>query len=480
MLLSNLLSNYLPDPDDPRYPGKLASYPSYRELIEKRYPAVCEDCLPAVEEEIRKRDNMARTRALGGFLKDTRGMDKHRRVEATQAEKENFEKSLFVWRIRGLLWLVTLLESLISHTAVAAGYPLPRIPASALPFIPIFVILSLGWTAWDPTYAIVKRGQLQGRVVRQKGKKEYNILQSIAWISRLAVSIILALPRFSPSWGRPYLQEPIPTQTRIFSSFFCSLELLILIRSIVVLRVQRPPPVQLRDDSSRKPLRAGLSPTPSSSRSATPVASSFETDALGPLSISTKHNLAGPSKIPTTHPIFGLPSFPDLNASSSKTNPQGQGQLNRDAMDEDEDVDNESQSEKEEDPDAMDWTPTSTPAKLDRKGKGKGKGKGKARANIVDDGSWLRPQRFFPPEEPTGLENLFEKTIKLADDERPNGATVRKGRRIGWKHSRGQVWIFVCAVVLSVLVSLVAWGYFSWQKKGSSLLSTVGIELDPS
>ena len=47
----------------------------------------------------------------------------------------------------------------------------------------------------------------------------------------------------------------------------------------------------------------------------------------------------------------------------------------------------------------------------------------------------LRPQRFFPREEPTGLEGLFEKTITLADDDlaRLEGP---QGGLLGWVRKR--------------------------------------------
>lgn len=242
--------------------------PDYVERMQRRYAPVCEECLPNVEAEIRRRDEMARTRALGAFLKDSRGKDKRRMVE-TQARRDKFEKSLFVWKIRGGLWVVTLLASLGFHgqgklgvvliylkslklswffVVVAAGYIL-RIPWSIFPLIPVIVLFSIAWTAWDPTYAIIRRSQLQGRVMRQKRKHEYNvshnvlyivlvsyffsvlynlkILQTVAWCSRLFVSTVLILPRYFSSWGYPYFQDPIPTRTRMFSFVFCLLEFLV-------------------------------------------------------------------------------------------------------------------------------------------------------------------------------------------------------------------------------------------------------------
>ena len=88
--------------------------PDWIQRMQNRYATVCDDCLPNVEAEIRRRDEMARTRALGAFLKDSRGKDKKRLVE-TQARRDKFEKSLLVWKMRGCLWVLTLLASLGFH-----------------------------------------------------------------------------------------------------------------------------------------------------------------------------------------------------------------------------------------------------------------------------------------------------------------------------------------------------------------------------
>lgn len=124
-------------------------------------------------------------------------------------------------------------------------------------------------------------------------------------------------------------------------------------------------------------------------------------------------------------------------------------------MDEEDDFVPSRRADDDSDSDAMDWSPTNTPAH------NKNKHKGKAKARAVEDGTWLKPQRFFPPEEPTGLEHLFEKTITLADDDSP----MKDGTRSRW--CGGYAWVFVCAIVSLVLVPLAAWGYVSWQRSRS-------------
>ena len=127
MLLTNLLSNYLPPPDvscvllsciclsqwffrlqDPRYEARVETLPEYQRSIEVRYPPVCPNCLPIVEEKINKADQMARVRAFGGALKNTKGTDSRRRTSDTRKERDKLEQELRVWKTRGCLWAVSL------------------------------------------------------------------------------------------------------------------------------------------------------------------------------------------------------------------------------------------------------------------------------------------------------------------------------------------------------------------------------------
>jgi hypothetical protein len=70
--------------------------------------------------------------------------------------------------------------------------------------------------------------------------------------------------------------------------------------------------------------------------------------------------------------------------------------------------------------------------------------------------AWLRPQRFFAPERPTGLEGLFAKT-KLADEPRAQGRGGRPGvskvdaQRWNWG------WIYVVSVLPLVGIAYKAW-----------------------
>ncbi|KAI8990541.1 Ima1 N-terminal domain-containing protein [Trametes punicea] len=443
MLITNLLSNYLPTPDDPEYENRLASLPEYRISVERRYPPICPNCLPAVEEEIRKRDHMARVRALGGALRTTRGTDSRRRSPATQKEKDKLDRELKTWKIRGCLWFGCLVCVLAGHLSIAASYHLPSFPSRLTPVLPFFVAVSIFWTAWDPTYGTFRRSQFQGRAVRVHGKKVYNLLQVTAWASRLSTAAVLAVSRYKPDMDFLGLwHEPRSQRARTFSCVMLALEVIILAWSCCILKVQQPPPVRLIDSKSHL---HGLSATPSlpSSRDVTPTAP--EPDLLASLTLSNNPVIVAP---PAHNPVFGIPSLSATAAPSSPPRRTVSTSPRPPSLDMDMDDDDD------RDPDAMDIDPSS-PVK---------------RPGLDDDASWLRPQRFFAPEEPTGLEHLFARTIRLVDgsDHDADGgqAAALRGRWLRRQARRiSRVWPALAGLCIVPLLAAAAYRFWDVRRR---------------
>ncbi|KAF9076115.1 Ima1 N-terminal domain-containing protein [Rhodocollybia butyracea] len=382
-LIVNLLSNYLPSPTSPEYEQRLEMLPQYRESLHIRYPPVCESCLPAVEDEIQRKDAMARSQALGGWLKETKGKARQRRVSATLQEREKVSKELFVWRVRGVLWAATLMLFVVGYTTTLLGFrPFHRLD-TLQPLSPLFILLSILWTAWDPTYSSIRTAQMQGREVRVHGKRSYNVLQMLLWVSRLITATLLALQRFH----RDYLhtsERPLNLTAKLYFLSFLALEFSVrnhCINSIFFCPARSASPTIRLINSKSYDLGASRSPTPnpnieSSSRANSPslIPQVSDPDLFATLTLSSQ-------PVVQKNPVFGLPS---LLASVPPSAIQEE--------------------------DEMDWSPTNPnsnsipPKKRTRSGSAED-----------GDGSWLRPQRFFAPEKPTGLESLFEKT-KLVDD----------------------------------------------------------------
>ncbi|KAG6862448.1 hypothetical protein C0995_011888 [Termitomyces sp. Mi166 len=368
LLIINLMSNFLPHPNDPEYPARLASLKEYRESLHARYPPVCDNCSPAVEDQIRQKDHMARTKALGAWLNDSKGKEWQRRVSSEgYREQEKATTEVIVWRLRGCLWAVTFLSALLCNLAGALAIQSPYSLTIFRPILPGVVLLSLLWTVWDPTYSSLQRAKRQGRDVRVRGKDRY------------IASILLRICTF--------------------------------IISCRVIRLHQPPTIRLLDTNAHKASLSQSMTPHASTREDTPAiglgrsSSTQDPDFLAALSLSSK-----PVMIPAS-PVFGLPSF--STAISSPNSPEEHGA------------------------DEMDWTPTDT---------------SESRA---DDASWLRPQRFFPPEKATGLEGLFERTLLVVDDS-PFAPKEQKNTTSLWSHIQTWWWAYVvflvpiCAIVYQV------------------------------
>lgn len=185
------------------------------------------------------------------------------------------------------------------------------------------------------------------------------------------------------------------------------------------------------------PLRAST-PNPTVRPSPSSVPSLAEPDLLSALSLSSKPIIAGPN------PVFGLPSL----LSSVPPPPSTRT---------DEDVD----------ADEMDWTPTdplSSPSVF---------AEGKHKATLEsDDGSWIRPQRFFAPEKPTGLEGLFERT-RLVND----SVTSRRTKNTAPARERVGAHVWNWWVYALLLVPLAGATYEAWQRMNREGGSTSLVQL---
>lgn len=68
VLTLNMLADYLPGEEDPEYAEKLRCLPEYETSLVSRYPPVCSDCAPEVQQRITERDQFARSWSLGKWL----------------------------------------------------------------------------------------------------------------------------------------------------------------------------------------------------------------------------------------------------------------------------------------------------------------------------------------------------------------------------------------------------------------------------
>ncbi|KAL1762324.1 Ima1 N-terminal domain-containing protein [Schizophyllum commune] len=431
-LLNRMLSNYLPSEDSPDYKEKLAALPDYQAYAERKFPPLCASCAPAVEELIRQKEQMARSHALSVWAKESKGKQRVQKTVRPTSAQKGLNKQLALWRLRGMLYGATTLAFIAANTWAAMGYaPYHKLPI-LWPALPILVLLSIWYTAWDPTYASLRRAQVQGQEVRLRGRGTHIALQLFAWFSRLLSSCLLAVVYFKPQ--RDYLHlldHPQWSHSLIYFRVLAAIEFTVLIASCFVPRLTRPPTIRLID--TKAPLSRASSMAPPSTHPAQPAETFSEPDLIASLS------LGGPS-IPTSM------SAPRPNASHIFGQPS-LGPQRTPVMDEDEM--------------AMDWTPTDPAA-------------ARRQRRDEDDGSYIRPQRFFAPEQPTGLEGLLEKTrledVPMEIDSSDHVANVRDTiRRLA---QRVAVNWQVCLLVLGIPV-LLAMGWRMWVMREAAKVERV-------
>ncbi|KAK7064357.1 integral inner nuclear membrane protein ima1 [Favolaschia claudopus] len=408
MLIVNLLANYL-DSDDADQGTQTLD--GYRESLHLRYPPVCDSCQPAVEEEIRRKDAMARSHALGGYLNQTKGKARQRQVSLTREETQKLGTEMLIWRIRGCLWAATVAASILGSASAALGYRPFSWLSVLLPALPLFATISIFWAVWDPTYSSFRSARIQGRDVRVRGKTRYIKLQMVTWATRLTTSIILATYRLNRA--DPLHLSLFPSYpSRIYFSAALVIELGAALISYFTLQLQQPPTIRLIDTAKHMP-------DLSRSRSQTPIPSAPQNSSPEPenlfagLTFSSKP-MTSPEK---AAPVFGLPSM--LSALTTSTEPVGD-----DSMD-------------------VDMPPNAPKAKT-------------GESSAV----WLRPQRFFAPEAPTGLEGLFERT-KIIDDITMSDATSSLASRSPSGRSQWLNWGWVYAAAFLTLLVGVTWKVWS-------------------
>jgi Ima1 N-terminal domain len=192
-LYINLLSNYLPDEKDPTYQSLLSQLPDYQTSLDARYPPVCADCIGGVEEEIRKSERRARADALGGWLRDGQQYSSPKRTDRTPPPRTESSKDIFVWWIRGSLWVLNLVVSIglsslgllnlyvrmennfadLVILAMSPLHPNISVPRPLIYGLPILCLISVLWTFWDPTWLRRHRAMIKAIDLRVTGRKAW-------------------------------------------------------------------------------------------------------------------------------------------------------------------------------------------------------------------------------------------------------------------------------------------------------------------
>ncbi|KAG8852452.1 hypothetical protein FRB91_006446 [Serendipita sp. 411] len=272
-LVMNMLANYLPAPSDPSYEALLATFPEYKASLETRYPLVCERCVPLVEQKLLSKEQMARAKALGGWLNAS---SKHTgvrrpgiasRTPSIVRPPRERPWQIYLWALQGLLYAITTGWVIISYFY---GMSWKRSPPIRPPH-PIFVVFSLLWTFWNRVWLHANRKRAQGLAIRVDSQKDSMRIQFLIWLSRLVMSALVSL------WGGKVTEGTYGS--------FLAVEVALGVLAMITIRVTEPPPISLSRHNSTK-----------------------EVPRKGRRSLMPSESFVNPVK-PTPKPTFGTPSL---------------------------------------------------------------------------------------------------------------------------------------------------------------------------
>ncbi|KAM7220239.1 Ima1 N-terminal domain containing protein [Rhypophila decipiens] len=131
-LLSSVLAQYLPDPEDPDYAERERGYYRFRKHQEKLYPQICADCEPRVRARLEQAAYTAKTDVLRRMLDRSATTRKTVQRSGTYARFNLLGGWLRAFSlILQLLWHTTILLSLFSEyfTWLDADSQLPTVKA---------------------------------------------------------------------------------------------------------------------------------------------------------------------------------------------------------------------------------------------------------------------------------------------------------------------------------------------------------------
>ncbi|OCF54788.1 hypothetical protein L486_07924 [Kwoniella mangroviensis CBS 10435] len=288
-LIMNMLANYLPDDDDPSYPMLYAELPLYLSKLHSRYPPVCRNCQPAVDEALRKSDHRAQVQAWSSAL-DRGARSPRKNDPAGGGEIGRVSRGdILIWRFRGGLWWISLgLTSAFPAklTMILNIHPptIPYLPFSLL----LFNVLSIIWIAWDPYWL---------RRVRNRDK--IKIEGRGLWVRNMMIMMLLRISGSAISCFITDHETSSPFLLKLLQLTF-SLEIALLIHSLMSIKTSQPVSIKLV-----RPVSVTLDST-----SVQPSSSIPNGHDLSSLSLSSSQSQ---TQITYTNngvnPIFGRPSL---------------------------------------------------------------------------------------------------------------------------------------------------------------------------
>ncbi|KAG8885009.1 hypothetical protein FRB97_002516 [Tulasnella sp. 331] len=412
-LQMNLLSNYLPASNDPMYQQLLDNMDAYKSSLDVRYPPICSNCLPAVEKDIQKKDQMARSTALGGWLRHTKqrsALPERARTVSSEIRTDAYPQrrattasapwwKMLIWRTQGILWISIVLASVLVSVSdcgfLSLSWDISR----------LLRVASIVPMPWDPTISRMENAQQRGRQMEFRNRWAWTNHQRIQWAIRvgslfvtnpnarlLLLAVKVALPIVSlwtinivqrPQESRPFRSSQVKPHTTSIDPSLGTEDAVFSTLSLDPHPLSKSRPLSLSEDAGVNTMwRSSSLPLPTPTAAPVATTGSFSQQRPAPpqqrVIFGQTSGLASPSQ------QFGMSSY---------SNPEDQ----------------------------MEWD--HTPSRRGYQDQG-------------GDQPYLRTQQFFPREQPTGLEGVWDSALRLDDLEKPRlegaRASGNGGGVMGW------------------------------------------------
>ena len=121
MIAANAIAAFLPDEDDPEYRDLEARVEEYRTDVQVRFPPVCENCRPGIEEQIRRANYGAKTTNLLRVLEQSQKV--RQRILSREFMREMQWIDLGKWA-----YFASVIVGVIWHTLGAFAWRTPDFP----------------------------------------------------------------------------------------------------------------------------------------------------------------------------------------------------------------------------------------------------------------------------------------------------------------------------------------------------------------
>ncbi|KZO89658.1 hypothetical protein CALVIDRAFT_543389 [Calocera viscosa TUFC12733] len=188
-LIVEMVANYIPDESDPNYLAALANVSAYRADLERRYPPLCEECRPRVEEELRKHNNEATAEIRASMAAATFASPSSTpRHDVRRETRELRRGELRLWRVRGLIWVLGLVLSVARCIRVLV-HPSEIPQGDSATREVIITLASILWTTWNPKWLRYRRYLQAGVLTQTTGLRTWTIFQLIIYVFRVLLSL---------------------------------------------------------------------------------------------------------------------------------------------------------------------------------------------------------------------------------------------------------------------------------------------------